>query len=144
MDRDAICRRVVETAERFGAGNPQETKLLMAELGKCEAREVLAGLLLVFSSSDPATDATYVKQELAGRLLAKLAPRGPIDLAQVLRAVLPGYNLSIEQVPQYLAMRCGKDAVVRELRHIETNEATSRVGVAARTMRWWLGDEVPR
>ncbi|WP_124543968.1 hypothetical protein [Piscinibacter terrae] len=138
MDREDIYRRVIEVAERFGPGNPQEVKLLSSQLTKCEPAEVFAGLLLVFSRSVP-TEANYPKQELAGRMLERLNPKASIDVAQTLRAVLPSYNLSIEQVPQYLAARCGKDRVVRELLLFESEEHEPRSKAAAKTMRWWLG-----
>jgi hypothetical protein len=75
MDREDIYRRVIEVAERFGPGNPQEVKLLSSQLTKCEAAEVFAGLLLVFSRSVP-TEANYPKQELAGRMLEKAESEG--------------------------------------------------------------------
>ncbi len=143
MDRENIYRRVVEVAEQFGAGNPQDTRLLSSQLTKCEPVEVLAGLLLVFTRSEP-TEANYRKQELAGRMLEKLNPKAPIDLAPTLHAVLPVYNPSIEQVPQYLAGRCGKESVIQELLLFESEEHDPRSKAAARTMRWWLGDQTSR
>jgi hypothetical protein len=143
VDREAVYSRVVEVAERFGANNPQELKLLSSQLSKCEAVEVLEGLLLVFTRSE-AAESNYRKQELAGRMLEKLNPKAPISLSPTLRAILPAYNLSIEQVPQYLAGRCGKETVLRELVLRESQEGDLKAKGAARTMRWWLGDQSVR
>jgi hypothetical protein len=140
MDREDIYRRVVEVAERFGPGNPQELKQLSSQLRKLPPTEVLAGLLLVFTRSE-ANESNYPKQELAGRMLEKLNPKAPIDLFETIRSLLPGYNPSIEQVPQYLAGQFGKDAVIKELTFIESEEGDSRASASAKTMRWWLGDQ---
>ena len=133
-------RRVVETAERFGSGNPQQLKLLCSQFAVAQGEEVVAGLFLVFSRSDP-TSSTFQRQELAGRILAQLNPRVAVDLCRRLREVLPGYNPSIEQMPQYLEARCGRPAVLEELRRIEAEQPGTRTAASARTMRWWLKDK---
>lgn len=140
MNSEDVYRRVVETAERFGSGNPQQLKLLCSQLAAAQAEEVVAGLFLVFSRSDP-TSSTFQHQELAGRILAQLNPRVVVHLGQCLREVLPAYNPSIEQVPQYLEARCGRPAVLEELRHIEAEQPDTRTAASARTMRWWLKDK---
>jgi hypothetical protein len=143
MDREDICRRVTEIADRFGPDRPQEVKLLSSQLSKCQAVEVLAGLMLVFSRSEPGA-ANYRKQELAGRMLENLNPKAVIDLPSTLRRVLPAYDVSIEQVPKYLAGRCGRDSVLLELRLFEAEDNDARSKAAARTMRWWLRDQTAR
>jgi hypothetical protein len=143
MDREDIYRRVLEIAERFGPDRPQEVRLLSSQLTKCQPVEVLAGLLLVFTRSEPA-ESNYRKQELAGRMLEKLNPKAQIDLRSTLREVLPAYNVSIEQVPQYLAGRCGEDLVIQQLQLFEAEAHDPRATAAAKTMRWWLGDENAR
>jgi hypothetical protein len=143
MDREEICRRVIEIADRFGPDRPQEVKLLSSQLSRCQPVEVLAGLMLVFSRSEPRA-ANYRKQELAGRMLEKLNPKAPVDLPSTLRQVLPAYNVSIEQVPQYLAGRCGRDSVLQELRLFEAEDNDARSKAAAKTMRWWLSDQTVR
>ncbi len=140
MDREDICRRVTEIAEQFGCGNPQENKKLSKQLAKNQSAEVLAGLLLVFSRSIP-TASNYQKQELAGRMLGKVKPKPTVDLAGALRAVLPAYDPSIEQVPQYFSTCYGKEAVIQELVRFETEEHDPRSKAGAKTMRWWLGDK---
>jgi len=140
MNSEDVYRRVVETAERFGSGNPQQLKLLFSQFAVAQAEEVVAGLFLVFSRSDP-TSSTFQRQELAGRILGQLNPKVTVDLRQRLREVLPAYNASIEQVPQYLESRCGRPAVLEELRRIEAEQPGTRTAASARTMRWWLKDK---
>ncbi|MFG6460964.1 hypothetical protein ACG04Q_05220 [Roseateles sp. DXS20W] len=137
MNSELIHDRVVAVAERFGSGNTQEFKLLAKQLAACNAAEVADGLLLVFSRS-AVGESNYQKQQLAGRLLAKLKPKASVDLQAALEAVLPAYNLSIEELPFFLADRCGEEAVIQALRRLETGAEDSRHQAAAKTMRWWL------
>lgn len=137
MNREHIHDRVVAIAEKFGSGNPQECKLLVKQLAACDAAEVLGGLLLVFSRSNIG-ESNYQKQQLAGLMLAKLKPKAPIDLHATLEAVLPAYNPSIEELPLFLADRCGNDAVGRALNQFEAGGGDLRGQAAAKTMRWWL------
>ncbi|MFG6459895.1 hypothetical protein [Roseateles sp. BYS96W] len=139
MDREDVYRRVTETAERFGAGNPQQIKLLCSQLSAAPPDELLSGLLLVVSRCDPAAP-NYQPQELAGRILAALRPKAKVDLARCLREILPTYNASIEQIPQYFESRCGKLLVLNELHLIESENPQTRAAASSRTMRWWLGD----
>lgn len=138
-NREAIYQRVIDTADRYGPGDPQQLKLFGDLLAQCAPAETLAGLLLVFERSVVGS-ANYPKQELAGRLLAMIKPKAGLSIGPTLRAVLPAYDPSIEQLPQYLAQVVGRDAVLAELRTIEAEEVASRTSAAARTMRWWLGD----
>lgn len=137
MNREQIFREVAESAERFGCGNPQQFKLLVSKLSQSSPEEVVHGLLLVFARSEPGS-ANFQRQELAGRLLARVKPKFNIELGPTLRAVLPAYNPSIEQLPMFLAEAFGTSAVTEELLQVEAEGLSSRTHAAARTMRWWL------
>jgi hypothetical protein len=139
MNRELIHDRIVAVAERFGSGNTQECKLLAKQLAACDSAEVVDGILLVFSRSN-AGESNYQKQQLAGRMLAKLKPKAPVDLKSTLEAVLPAYNPSIEELPLFLAERCGEGAVLQALRRLEAGGEDPRRQAAAKTMRWWLKD----
>jgi hypothetical protein len=137
MNRELVHDRIVAVAERFGSGNTQECKLLAKQLAACDSAEVMDGLLLVFSRSN-AAESNYQKQQLAGRMLAKLKPKAPLDLQATLEAVLPAYNASIEELPLFLADRCGDEVVLQALRRLEMGGEDPRGQAAAKTMLWWL------
>ncbi len=142
MNRQDIFQRVLAIADRFGADNPQEFRLLSSQLARAEPDEVVAGLLLAASGGHP-EQASSERQELAGRLLANLNPQGELDLARSLREILPAHDLSVEEIPRYLAGRCGREAVLPELRLIESTCLDTRTVASAKTMRWWLWDMAP-
>mgnify|MGYP000341272130 CR=1 FL=1 len=138
MDSEQIYLRVIESAEQFGPGNPQEFKLLGSQLAKCKPKDIFSALMLVFSRSEVGAN-NFPKQELAGRLLDKMKLKTKFDLEATIRSVIPAYDPSVEQLPYHFASIHGKDAVVNQLLQIEIEETDERVLACLKTMKWWLG-----
>ena len=137
MNRRQIFEKVVDSADRFGPRNPQQSKLFGSLLNKCSHEEVLHGLLAVFIEC-PIDEKHFVRQELAGRLLEKMKPSFRFELEGTLRAVLPTYNLSIEQLPQHFARIHGLSKVIAMLDQVARDDLTDRERISVKTMRWWL------
>lgn len=142
MNSDAIAKLVTESAERFGDHNPQQFQQLCLRLRKAEPGEVLRGLLAVFAQGKPPPKGSAA-QELAGRLLVEVAPRATLELKPVLRQVLPQYELSVEQLPLYLAILCGQDAVVQALSELSHEPHPKAIHRALETMMFWLRNQPP-
>jgi hypothetical protein len=140
MNRREIFERVVESADRFGAGNPQQSKFFGSTLNKCAPAEVFNGLLAVFVEC-PFDERHYYRQELAGRLLEKIKPMYRFELEPTIRAVLPRYDLSIEQLPQHFARVHGRKDVLDVLDRLAVASLPDQELVAVRTMWWWLTGE---
>lgn len=140
MKREDIFRAVLDSADRFGADNPQQFALWQSRLARCESAEVFEGLFRVFVECVPGA-AQFPRQKLAGRLLAAMAPFSEFDLARCVQAALPNYNLSVEQLPQFFAQAHGRQAVIDVLIATEAaGDLEEPEETSARTMRWWLGD----
>ncbi len=137
MDSEQIYQRIIESAERFGPGNPQEFKLFGSLLSKCNPKDVFAGIILVFSRSEVEAN-NFPKQELAGRLLDKMKPATKFDIEATIRSILPAYNPSIEQLPYHFARIHGKEAVLGQLLALEKEDLDERSRGSSETMRWWL------
>ena len=144
MKRNEILTAVLQSADRFGADNPQQLALLRSRLSRCAPAEVFAGLFAVFIENAP-KELRFQRQQLAGRLLDTAEPTKEFDLLECIRACLPSYDLSVEQLPQYFSRVLGKQATIDALASAQANEDLSEAEVAAaRTMRWWLGDPAAR
>jgi hypothetical protein len=144
MKRDEIRTAVLESADRFGADNPQQLAFLQSRLSRCAPAEVFVGLFAVFIESTPRASRSQ-RQELAGRLLATAEPTKQFDLIECIRASLPCYDLSVEQLPLYFGRVLGNEAVIDALAFVQSTEGLSDAEIAAaRTMRWWLGDSRAR
>ncbi len=137
MNRLEIFETVVDSADRFGARNPQQSKYFGSRLNKSSPEEVFYGLLAVFIEC-PIDERWFQRQELAGRLLEKTKPSYHFELESTLRAVLPNYNASVEQLPQHFARIHGISAVVATLDKVERDNLTGREQTCIKTMRWWL------
>ena len=98
---------------------------------------MLAGLLLVCTDG-PAPPAGTAAQELAGRLLVALAPEGNVELEEFLRSAISKYELSVEQLPQYLMHLCGREAIGNTLRLLEAEDLESNERRALSTMQFWV------
>lgn len=137
MDRREIFKRVVESADRFGAGNPQQFRFFGSILSKCKPEEVFHGLLAVFVEC-PWDEKHFQRQEFAGRLLEKIRPLSPFELDVTIRQVLPMYDLSIEQVPYHFARVHGREKVLEVLDRLAKEDLSDQELTAIETMWWWL------
>jgi uncharacterized protein (DUF1499 family) len=137
MNRDDITILVTESASRFGDRNRQQLEQIASRIGKAEEEEVLQGLLKVFTHGEPAPLGSAA-QEVAGRLLKELKPKGALELRSILRAALPRYELSVEQFPQYLAALCGSSAMHSAFQEIEIELQSEAERSALQTMKFWL------
>ena len=78
------------------------------------------------------------EQEAPGDFLLELKPRSAQDLQSLIRASLPGWNLSIEQLPFYFRDVYGIEAVRLALAALDTEPGLApEEREALRTYRFW-------
>ncbi|ANH67143.1 hypothetical protein [Mitsuaria sp. 7] len=128
---------IADRASRFGDRDPQQLEYLTARLRAVEEEAVAQGLLGVFTDG-PAPPEGSAAQELAGQLLAVLRPRIDIDLGKVLPPLLGRYELSVEQLPQYLGWLVGTEQILAELDRLERAGLSPHERRASQTLRFWL------
>ena len=76
--------------------------------------EVFSALIEVFRSADRPHN-RYLDQEYAGRLLLALKPPCPLDIEATIKRVLPTWDYSVEQLPQYFDAAVGRERVLQAL-----------------------------
>ena len=138
MKAAEVTALITESAARFGDRSPQQIKYLSSRFGNVEEAELAQGLLQVFTHGAAPPDGAPA-QELAGQLLAALGPKAKVDLGLVLRSILVRYELSVEQLPQYLASQFGVGPVLALLQTLEKEYLSEQESRALRTMRFWIG-----
>lgn len=74
MNRIEISKIIADSADRFGARNPQQFNFLLSRFTKNFADELGHGLLDLFCTA-PDGHKNSERQELAGRLLVALSPQ---------------------------------------------------------------------
>ena len=111
---------------------------LRRKLEALPASERFGVLIRIFADSSRAQDA-FGDQEYAGRLLVELRPSPHQPLDEIIRAVLPTWNVSVEQLPFFLADTFGADEVTRASFRLEADyPADSREQRSLDTIRWWV------
>ncbi len=133
-DRNVVAERVASAAERYGCDNPQQRKQLEFSLLRTDPVEVFFGLLNVFAQTLPEE---FAKHQLAGELLYLVKPKPQLTAYEILRAVLPTYEQSIEEIPWYLISEFGEEAFLAALDDLSNELSGRHKQECIRTMRFW-------
>lgn len=139
MNSTEIYFKVVDSADRFGAANPQQLEFLCSILSKCESDALSTALIDVFAKSG-IIKTSFERQELADRILEKLKPKCFLVLTDIIRSTIPHWDVSVEQFPRYLAHVYGKAVLIVALEDKLENESDEKIKHALKTMRWWIGE----
>jgi hypothetical protein len=137
LDRATIASLVAGSAERHGGDSARELDDLATVLGSASPEELFWGLYPSFIAQ-PIESRRYPQQALAGSLLLRLRPPCPIPTLEALRDVLGGWEVSVEELPWYLAVACGEDAVRNAMAQLEGEPLDDRRRLALYTFRYWL------
>lgn len=136
MNSDEIYEKVTISADRFGASNPQQFAFFAFVLAKCEQQQVAKALINIFTKEN-----SYERQELGGQLLVKIRPLYAADVHSIIQSVLGHWNLSVEQLPHYLASTYGADICNQCLKKILENEPDESKRKELETMLWWIRNQ---
>jgi hypothetical protein len=108
---------------RFAGVGPQNWEVLRADLlvwaRGIDPEVAFAGLLSILES-----ERRYAYQYIAGELLDKADILCPLPLEELMRRVLPLWDLSAGTVPRYAARMFGRDAVLTLMRGLKARGDT--------------------
>lgn len=111
---------------------------LRRKLEALPAAERMTTLIRIFADSSRPAEA-FGDQEYAGRLMTELRPKIQDQLSDIIRDILPTWNVSVEQLPNYLADVFGRDCVTEcASSMISDFPADSRERRALETICWWI------
>lgn len=141
------CRSVGSFGNTMIARSPDEVRKLVSDRRwKRKHLDVLRrdsgdqalfdALFSAFTQSPPVSCG---EQEGPGDFLLEMKPRSAQDLQSLIRASLPGWNLSIEQLPFYFRDTYGIEVVRLAIEQLDLDtslDADERK--ALDTYRWWL------
>ncbi|HEV7509945.1 MAG TPA: hypothetical protein VGS07_34050 [Thermoanaerobaculia bacterium] len=137
LDRATIGSLVAGSAERYGGDSARELEDLVHVLRTAEPLELFWGLYKNFTTQ-PVETRRYQQQALAGGILLRLRPPCPLPAGEALRSVLGGWEVSVEELPWYLALACGEDAVWTAVTQLDAEPLDDRKRLALHTFRYWL------
>jgi hypothetical protein len=136
LDRKSIASLVNSGADRYGGDSPRQFDDFASILERSDPVEMFWGLYSAFTA--PRTETRHSRQELAGSLLLRLRPPCPLSPYEVIRNALTGWEVSVEELPWYLAIACGEDAVWEALQTLDAEPLDERERNALHTFRYWL------
>ena len=136
LTRTEVHLLIVHRAGRHGSRNKQGFQHLKQKLSKVEAEELFWGLLQAFLAPD--TKGAYDVQALSAHLLLCLNPPCPSALEAVLYQTLPNYNLSVEELPWYLAKQFGADMLHAKLENVSRRLEADVPPQVIETFKYWL------
>jgi hypothetical protein len=109
---------------------------LEAAAREMDPAELVAALLPVAVKSQVDGPAYF-----AARLLYELNPPCRISPDEAVRALVPGWDVSIEEVPWYLARQFGKPALEAAVRRLEAEATDHDTLLLMGAVRYWAGME---
>ena len=137
MDRQTIIEKIRNSADSYGSSNPQQIKQLTSSCKNVSARETFFGLFSFFY--DPALqENAYQRQQLAGKILFKVAPECPLELDGVIYAAPKYWDLSIEELPWYICKVFGKYKVQKFLEELLPNVEEGEIKQSFKTLLFWV------
>jgi hypothetical protein len=139
LKRTEVHHLVADRARRHGSRNSQDFRHLRHTLSKVEAEELFWGLLQAFLT--PNTGNAYAVQELSARLLLCLNPPCPSVLEELIRLTAPNYNVSVEELPWYLAKQFGADTLRAALERVSVESETGIPAQVSKTFNYWLSGD---
>ncbi|HEX4963398.1 MAG TPA: hypothetical protein VF173_21390 [Thermoanaerobaculia bacterium] len=137
LERTTIASLVAGSAERCGGDSALELDAIVKILEPSDRLEVFWGLFGAFL--EPHREPRrYPNQALAGSLLLRLRPPCPLPACEAIRRILPGWEVSVEELPWYLALTCGEDAVWAAITEIDAGPLSERERLVLHTFRFWV------
>lgn len=137
LDRGMISILVTASAERHGGDSAREFKDLVKIVGSADDLEVFWGLYAVFKV--PRRELRrYAHQALAGSLLLRLRPACPLPADEAIRSVLTSWEVSVEELPWYLALTCGEDALWNAIARLDAEPLSDRERLVLHAFRYWV------
>lgn len=125
-----------ELRQKLFSGNwrLREWRIFQEQFGDRELFETLMSAL-----RDPAPpNGLFHDQDHAGKILLALNPKCHWELKAVIRETLPHWNLSVEEIPFYLANQFGKQAVLEAVAELAEEFAGRDIHRGLSTYRFWL------
>jgi hypothetical protein len=137
MTSEMVVSKLYGTVDSTGRLDAQRLKQWLSVLRRRPAAEAFEALVGVFCNANR-PDSRYLDQEYAGRLLLSLNPPSPPDVQAVIKRTLPTWDVSVEQLPMYFVAAIGREAVLRALDMLGSQDSSEQEQRAIETFRFWL------
>ena len=127
MNQDEIRIALVKAVEE------NRVRDLVSELSNMDETELFNGLYPI------AIDAQWHGPSVAAAwMLVALEPTCPLTCEEAIRAMLPDWDVSIEEVPFYLTTQFGKQGILKTIQSLREQITSEEAIVVLRTVEHWV------
>ncbi|MEQ9100096.1 MAG: hypothetical protein RIF36_15725 [Imperialibacter sp.] len=134
---DDVAKEITICCEKTENIGELRIRQLINILEKVPDEYVLGGILKILENDHP----YFPYQKYCGMILADVNPKPSAQISTIINQVITNWDKSLHQLPTWLKINFGKDAVNEELDIlIELQENSTSID-KLRTMKWWLEQE---
>ncbi len=135
--RDKVVVKIHSASDQYSSINQQQYNQLVFALKRMPTEDAFEALYAVFlDTSRP--QKRPLDQEYAGKLLLATTPLCTRPPLPIIKGILHNYDFSVEELPLYFAAMFGKNAVLRMLEGLISEELTPRERRSLETFVYWL------
>ena len=134
---EMVVSKLYEAVDTSEQPDEQRLEQWLEVLRRRPGDEAFNALIGVFCNA-ARPSSRCLDQEYAGRLLLALKPPSPLDVQDVIKRILPTWNLSVEQLPWYFEEVIGREPVLQALDLLRMEVCSEQEQRANETFRFWL------
>ena len=138
MDEDEIKAELYASLERPNGW--QAIQHLVRQLHKCDSNVLRDAMLSIFEDEHANR---FAAQEVAGGILWLLKPPYDGDISSDLRRLIPRWDVSVEELPWYLAEAEGIEATQAAAKNRLCEDLPDALKKRYETVVWWLSHRDP-
>ncbi|CAH0535385.1 hypothetical protein VST7929_02958 [Vibrio stylophorae] len=137
MNRQSIIEKIKKSADRYGASNEQQNKLLVSILTNVSERELFFGLYSFFYHPELQENVSE-RQRLAGTILLAIKPTCPLPIDGAIYAILGYWDLNIRELPWYLCEHFGQKEIQSFIEDLLPDVDDSELKKSSNTILFWV------
>lgn len=132
-----LADEVVLRARKFGYENPQQMSHLSRLVSSVSDEEAVVALLSIFSNAQESEE-SFPEQKMAGLLLWYSGCKCLIDPVDVIRSLLPNWNLSVKEIPWFLCRQLGTEMVESSIDKVRSEQTGGGNDRLLDTLSFWV------
>jgi len=132
-----LAEEVVLRARRFGWDNSQQMNHLSRLVSSISDDEAVRSLLTIFSNSKESEE-SFPEQKMAGLLLWYCECKCFIDPVDVIRCLLPNWNLSVKEIPWFLCRQFGTGMIQESIDKVRSEQSSEINARALDALSFWV------
>lgn len=131
-----IANEIQISAEKSSEIGDLRIRQLIHLLTKVPDDVIIEGILLSIENSGN----NYLLQKFCGQILSELKPKpgANLILKRVLQRILPGWNKSVQEIPEWISGNFEKEKIIECFDELTQSDVLNDIIDNIETMLWWM------